>query len=107
MLPAGFLVPTAPSMNTHGQLSSLTITPPAKIDHKKLRKPLKGQLMAGKKVWIHSKSVSELPAVSFVELWSRLVSAVGAEVVRVDEVPQDVLELVEWLSNGEILKSGL
>ncbi|KAH7706659.1 Protein HSR-9 [Aphelenchoides avenae] len=60
-------------------------------------KPLKGQLMAGKKVWIHSKSGSD-----FDELWSPIVSAVGAEVVRDDDLPQDVLELVEWLSNDGV-----
>ncbi|KAH7697267.1 Protein HSR-9, partial [Aphelenchoides avenae] len=65
-------------------------------------KPQKGQLMAGKKVWIHSKNSSDPPVVGFVQLWSPIITAAGAEVVRDDDVPQNDLDLVQWISNGGI-----
>lgn len=59
--------------------------------------------MAGKKVWIHSKDDSDPPETGFVQLWSPIIVAVGAKVLRDDDVPQNKVDLAQWIVSGKRL----
>jgi hypothetical protein len=65
-------------------------------------KPLKGTVMKGKTVWIHSKSRTEAPVLGFVPLWAPIIRNLGATVILDQDVPQNAIDLLNYLREDKV-----